>query len=74
MDSDQILQQFAVMQDTIKLQQEQLERLTEHLALLSNTPSSSAPIRKEPKVADPEFFRGDRRKSRSFLLQLKNVF
>lgn len=67
MDGQQFLEQFQAMQATIQQQQSQLEAL-------SNLGGVTLPQPKEVKVAAPEYFSGNRKRSRTFLLQLKNVF
>ena len=65
MDADEIIEQFTALEQTIRSQGQRIEFLTAQLQL---------PSRKEPKVASPEFFVGNRKRSRAFLLQLRNVF
>jgi hypothetical protein len=72
----QFMEQFQAMQSTIRAQQNQLELLSNQLFQQNQSISARTPVVniREPKVASPEFFTGNRKKSRAFLLQLKNVF
>ena len=62
----------------IKTLQDMVAKLQVELTAAKNSNAShattSASAIKEPKVAQPEYFTGDRKKSRSFMLQLKNNF
>jgi hypothetical protein len=60
--------QLTTLVQIVQQQQQQIQSL---LAQPSN-PSPRLP--QEPRVAPPEFFSGNRKNSRTFLLQLKNVF
>ena len=75
MNNEGILVQLGAMQQELmelrRIVAEQNERIIqfENQQLQGNL----LPAR-EPRVADPEIFSGDRKKAKQFLLQLKNVF
>jgi hypothetical protein len=73
MNEQQLLQQLQEFRDVITAQQGEIETLK--LSMNSVTPSTLPVMSsREPKVASPAFFSGNRKDSRNFLLQLKNVF
>ena len=50
------------------------EVITQQQAMLTTLSNSGPTKEREPKLASPEFYTGNRKKSRAFLLQLRNVF
>ena len=63
----------SVKTENLELEQ-QLKKLNETMFNKSIKIDSTKDTTLEPKVADPEFFTGQRKKTRTFLLQLQNVF
>lgn len=72
MNEQQLLQQLQEFRDVITAQQGEIETLK--LSVNTVTPAQPLMQSREPKVASPAFFSGNRKDSRNFLLQLKNVF
>jgi hypothetical protein len=73
MNEQQLLQQLQEFRDVITAQQGEIENLRLSVTTAHANPANVSQSR-EPKVAAPAFFHGNRKDSRNFLLQLKNVF
>src|SRR6185312_11697636 len=72
---DQLLvERLQEFKNIIDRQQSEINSLKQANNISSFSKSDQKQNFKEPKVASPEFFHGHRKKARSFLLQLKNVF
>jgi Retrotransposon gag protein len=81
MDPQEFMDNFQAMQDTLREQQtmiqdqqNQMQTLMSHISQQANTSHPGSSMSRKVKVAPPEYFSGNRKGSRSFLLQLKNIF
>ena len=71
---EQLLDNLQEFKRIIERQQDEINSLKQVHSVQSRSKPDQSQAGREPKVASPEFFSGNRKKARFFLLQLKNVF
>lgn len=68
------MDQAQEIQEVVNQQQQQIQELQNFIQQLAQAQQPQLEANKDMKISPPEFFSGDRRKSKKFLLQLKNCF